>query len=263
MKRIIHFAHANGFPACSYRKLFSFLQDDFQINYINRHGHDPRFPVTDDWSYLKLELEEQLKNRYRRPVIGLGHSLGGLLHLLVAAGQPGLYSSIILLDAPIISPLSSLLIKYAKKTNLMERYSPARSTRTRRAHWKDLDEAFEHFRRKKKFARFDEQMLRDYLKCGTMSTARGLELSFRPEIEAQIYATLPHNLPKLRGKLPMPLAYIGGTRSQEARLARLGFMKKHFAVRFCFLEGSHLFPFEDPEKTARLIRSLIRRSLPG
>src|SRR5687768_16400842 len=104
-KQIIHFAHANGFPAKTYTKLFSFLEDDFEINYIERHGHNPDFPVTDNWKLLTAELKNEIENAYDRPVIGIGHSLGGVLHLLAAAEKPELYEQIILLDAPIISRL--------------------------------------------------------------------------------------------------------------------------------------------------------------
>jgi pimeloyl-ACP methyl ester carboxylesterase len=261
MKEIIHFAHANGFPAGTYSKLFSFLEDEFEINFIEQHGHDPKFPVTKDWEFLRQELREEIKTRYEKPIIGVGHSLGGILHLLVAAENPELYGSIVLLDAPIISRLSSLFIKYAKKTNLMKKYSPSLSTRFRRSVWKNEEEAFQHFHKKEKFRAFDKDVLRDYIKYGTLKTEDGIKLSFEPNIEAKIYETLPHHLPKLRGKLKMPIVYIGGTTSREARLARLGFMKKHFPIRFYFLKGSHLFPFEKPKKTANILKKLHSEKL--
>ncbi|MBA2606633.1 MAG: alpha/beta hydrolase, partial [Acidobacteria bacterium] len=44
LKEIIHFAHANGFPAKTYSKLFSYLEEDFEINYLEQHAHNPKFP---------------------------------------------------------------------------------------------------------------------------------------------------------------------------------------------------------------------------
>ncbi len=76
-KEIIHFAHANGFPAKTYNKLFSFLSDKFEINYLERHAHNPKFPVTDGWHRLADELREALQNRYDQPIIGIGHSFFG------------------------------------------------------------------------------------------------------------------------------------------------------------------------------------------
>lgn len=256
-KEIIHFAHANGFPARTYNKLFSFLKNDFETNYLERHAHNPIFPVTDGWHRLADELREELTNHYDKPIVGIGHSLGGILHLLVAVQNPELYKAIILLDAPIISRLSSAGIKFLKLTNQMQNSPLVKTTRFRRAVWKTKDEAFEHFKKKEKFAKFDEEVLRDYIEFGTVETDIGFKLFFDPQIEAKIYGTLPHYLPKLRGKLKVPVFYIGGTNSREAQLARLDFMQKYFPFKFKFIEGSHLFPLEKPEETAQTIIEII------
>jgi len=258
LKEIIHFAHANGFPARTYCKLFSFLENDYEINYLERHAHNPNFPVTDNWKHLKNELKQEIENRFTQPIVGIGHSLGGVLHFLVAIEKPELYKRIILLDAPVISRLSSKGLHILKLTKLIDRYSPSQITRYRRNIWKTKDEAFDHFAKKEKFAKFDLEVLRDYIEFGTFETEKGFQLFFKPSIEAQIYRTIPHDLPQFRGRLKVPTAYIGGSNSREARLARLSFMRKHFPIDFHFIEGSHLFPLEKPQETADLIRRICR-----
>ncbi len=257
-KPIIHFAHANGFPAQTYRKLFSFLESDCEINYLPRHAHNPKFPVTDGWERLRDELREELEKRCTGKIIGVGHSLGGVLHLLVAAEKPELYSQIILLDAPIISRLSSGGLWVFKTLNLMDRLTPAQITRYRRNSWQSTEEVYEHFKAKPKFDVFDQDVLRDYAEHATVKTEKGFELFFKPSIEAKIYRTLPHRLPKLKGKLKVPLAYIGGTHSREGELARLSFMRKNFDVDFYQINGSHLYPLEKPFETANLIKDILR-----
>jgi pimeloyl-ACP methyl ester carboxylesterase len=258
LKEIIHFAHANGFPAKTYSKLFSYLEEDFEINYLEQHAHNPKFPVADGWERLRDELREELEKRYQQRIIGVGHSLGGILHLLVAAENPELYKAIVLLDAPIISRLSSAGIKFLKKTNLVEKIPLARTTRFRRSFWNTKEEAFEHFRQKEKFVDFDAEVLSDYIEYATTKTENGVKLLFEPKIEAMIYQTLPDNLPKLRKKLKVPVVYIGGKNSREARLARLGFMRNNFDFKFHFLEGSHLFPLEKPKETAEIIKEVLK-----
>jgi pimeloyl-ACP methyl ester carboxylesterase len=258
-RQIIHFAHANGFPAKTYSQLFSHLADDYEIGYLERHAHDPKFPVTDGWERLRDELREAIEKRYAQKIVGVGHSLGGILHFLVAVEKPELYEAIVLLDAPVISRLSSGGVKILKMLNLIDRFTPSQTTRFRRNLWQSKDEIYEHFKQKEKFAAFDETVLRDYAEHGTTQTERGYELFFKPSIEAKIYRSLPHNLPKFRGKLKVPAAYIGGTRSREARMARLSFMRKHLAFEFHFLQGSHLFPHEKPRETAEAIKTAVQQ----
>lgn len=219
IRNVIHFAHANGFPARTYDKLFSYLSNDYEIGYLERHAHNPIFPVTDNWFRLKDELREEIRKRYGgAPIVGVGHSLGGVLHLLIAAENPEFYQQIVLLDAPVISRLSSRGLQILKLTKLIDRYSPAQTTKFRRNLWETRDEAFEHFRRKPKFARFDADVLRDYVEHGLIETEKGFQLFFKPSIEAAIYRTLPHHLPSLRGRLRTAVTYIGGTDSRGFRL---------------------------------------------
>lgn len=255
----IHFAHANGFPAGTYAKLFSFLADDFEIGYLERHGHNPQFPVTDNWKLLRDELRAEIERRYTEKIIGVGHSLGGVLHFLVAVERPELYSQIILLDAPVISRLSSQGLRIMKLTRLIDRLTPSQITRGRRNLWRTKEEALEHFRKKPKFASFDPDVLRDYVEYGTVRAREGFELFFSPLTEAKIYRTIPHHLPSFRGKLKTPTAYIGGSHSKEGELARLSFMKKHFDIDFYQIEGSHLYPFEKPRATAEIIKKIAKR----
>lgn len=254
----IHFAHANGFPARTYTKLFSFLEDDFDIGFLERHGHNPKYPVTDNWKFLKDELREEIERRCAEPVIGVGHSLGGVLHFLVAVENPALYRQIILLDAPVISRLSSHGLRILKMTKLIDRYSPSQMTRSRRNLWQTKQEAFEHFKKKPKFDAFDDDVLRDYIEYGTVAADKGFELFFSPKVEAKIYRTIPHHLPTFRGKLKIPTTYIGGTHSKEGELARLSFMKKHFPIDFYQIEGSHLFPFEKPFETSEMVKMIAK-----
>ncbi len=48
---VLHFSHANGFPAACYRKFFGYLEPDFRVSSINCIGHDPAYPVTDGWPH--------------------------------------------------------------------------------------------------------------------------------------------------------------------------------------------------------------------
>lgn len=259
MKRpIIHFAPANSFPARSYDKLFALLEPDFQIGYLDLHAHNPEFPVTDGWKFLARELETEIRKRYSAPIIGVGHSLGGILHFLNAIENPELYQAIVLLDAPLTSRLSGALLRNIKRFGFIDNFAPSKIALKRRREWESKIHANEHFKRK--FAEFDQEMIGDYVEHGTTPNENGaVKLLFKPEIEAHIYRTIPDNYNPFRNRLLIPAAYIGGTNSREARLARLGYMRRCFPFQFDFVEGTHHFPFERPTETARQIKQTINQ----
>ncbi|MCS6873242.1 MAG: hypothetical protein N2Z23_05965 [Pyrinomonadaceae bacterium] len=260
-KKTIHFAHANGFPALTYKSLLQELSDEFEVNYTECLAHNPKFPVTDNWDFLKEELRTELKQRYLTPIIGLGHSLGGLLHILVSVENPELYEHIVLLDSPLISPISSQILKLAKITKLIDKTSLVISTKSRKNLWKTKQEAFEHFKNKPKFRSFDYQTLQNYVEHAIVAKNGGFELLFKPTIEAEIYKTTPHIIPKIYHKIKVPLSFIGGKDSVESRLAFLSYTKRHPKMKnFILVEGSHLFPLEKPKETASLIKKILNHN---
>ena len=97
MKDILHFSHANGFPAGSYSTLLSYLSDDFEIGMIDRLGHHKDYPVTDNWSFLVKQLIDYFECTYTQPVYAVGHSLGGILSMMVATQRPDLVKGLIML----------------------------------------------------------------------------------------------------------------------------------------------------------------------
>ncbi len=82
----IVFSHANGFPAGTYRLLFDRLRaQGYGVHAIEKFGHDPRYPVTNNWPHLRDQLIHFIEREVpQRPAWLVGHSLGGFLSLLAA-----------------------------------------------------------------------------------------------------------------------------------------------------------------------------------
>lgn len=244
MTQRIFFAHANGFPSATYRKLFQALGPEYEVSHLDRHGHDPRFPVDDNWQNLVQELIEQLET-FNEPIWGVGHSLGGMLHYHAALQRPALYRGVVMLDSPMTTWFDQTLIWAAKRFGFIDRLTPAGRTLGRREQFSCTDEARRYFASKALFRSFDPECLEAYIEHGLEPTAQGLRLRFDPETEIRIYRSVPHTTPGWPHALEMP---------HHAYLLRLVTHRESHT-----LPGGHMFPLEQPHATAQLLKQLFGR----
>jgi len=263
----IVFSHANGFPAGCYRVLFDIWQRaGWQVHALPRIGHNPQYPVSSNWPHLRDELIRFIEDEVRPkmaepgPVMLIGHSLGGILSLLIASKRPDLAQGLVLLDSPLVSGWRAHSVQVMKATRLMHRVSPGKVSRQRRHEWPDRQAVMTHFASKHKFARWDPRVLQDYVDCGFDDRDGVTRLGFRRDIETRIYDTLPHHLDRLmQHRAPRcPVAFVAGTQSEELRQAGPAASRAIAKGNFHWMEGSHLYPFERPDDTANLVLQLLQ-----
>ena len=145
MSDILHFSHANGFPGGSYRQMLGILAEHYDVRVTDRLAHNPLYPVTNNWDQLCNELIHFFEQEYQQPVIAVGHSLGGLLSLMVAVRRPDLIKALVMLDAPALTRLQAGGLKMAKKLGLVDRITPGGRSNGRRAQWPSREEALSYF----------------------------------------------------------------------------------------------------------------------
>ncbi|MBG6072514.1 alpha/beta hydrolase [Polaromonas sp. CG_23.6] len=268
---LIIFSHGNSFPASTYGVLFQSLKArGFQIQAIEKFGHDPRYPVTSNWPNLVQQLADfasQEVEKSGQPAFLVGHSLGGFLSLMCAARHPQLggqkVGGVLMLDSPVLGGWRAKALSVAKRAKLVGSISPGAISRKRRHQWLGRDEVLAHFRSKKAFACWDEQVLRDYIDHGTHDeggTAQGQRLlSFDRDVETAIYNTLPDNLEQLLRSHPLQCSstFIGGRQSAEMKQVGMAMTQKVTQGRIMMLDGSHLFPMEKPLATAAAIEAAL------
>ena len=268
-KPLIVFSHGNSFPASTYGVLFKSLKvRGFQLRAIEKFGHDPRYPVTSNWPHLVQQLADftsQEVEKSGQPAFLVGHSLGGFLSLMCAAQNPVLggqpVRGVLLIDSPILGGWRATALSVAKRAQLVGSISPGAISRKRKQQWLGRDEVLAHFRSKKAFAQWDEQVLIDYIEHGTHDDPAGQRLlSFDRDVETSIYNTLRDNLERLLQAHPLkcPVAFIGGRQSAEMKQVGMAMTEKVTKGRIMMLDGSHLFPMEKPEATAAAVEAALR-----
>lgn len=253
---LLHFAHANGFPARVYSAIFEHLAPDVEVIFKEQFAHDARFPVKDGWRELADELIDFLDRADRGPVIGAGHSMGASITFMAAVKRPDLFRGIVLLDPVLFNGWRSIPIRIVKRLGVIDRFSPAGLSKNRRNFWPDRQSAESYFRSRGLFASFHPQCLDDLIEYSLRPEGDGWTLAFSRERETAIFRTGPHHFDAYRGRLrDLPGVIVRATQTNIAfkpvvkRLAR----QHGFLVET--IEGSHLFPLEQPEIAARLLKS--------
>lgn len=258
MKKKLHFAHGNGFPSLCYRQMLTPLGEVYDICYIEKIGHNPLFPIQDNWLYLVDEILDSIRKQSETPVIAIGHSLGGVLSLLAAFKAPQYFEAVILLDSPLLSPWRAYAVKWAKRLGVIDNVTPAYRTRTRRKHWNNRASVMHYLRGKTLFSDFTQECLQDYIDFGMTHDSEGYTLNFHPEKEYLIYKTLPHSIHAHPAPLPFPVVLIYGRDTHVIHPADRRYMQKKFGIKSVPIDGTHMFPFEYPDETATLILSLLK-----
>ncbi|WP_394004948.1 alpha/beta fold hydrolase [Luteimonas sp. WGS1318] len=253
------FSHANGFPAATYAQMLAPLRAHFDISHVDAFGHEPRYPVSRGWPGLSRQLLDHIEARTdARPVWLLGHSLGGYLSVLAAAQLGSRVRGVVLLDSPLIGGVTAHLVKLGRRTGLDRHLMPLRQTLQRRTHWPDVDAVRAHFAAKPAFARWDPRVLSDYASAATLPDALGRRLLFDREIEHRIYATLPTRSVQLAARhVSAPMGFIAGRHSREVSQIGLRATRARVGARVAWIDGSHLYPMERPDETARSILTMI------
>lgn len=259
---ILVFTHANSYPPGCYRLLFEAWQAaGWRVLATPMLGHQAQHPVTANWVHLLDELLAFVDHALpgREPVAWVGHSLGGLLSLMAAARRPAQSRAVVQLDSPFVRGWRAGLVSMGRLTGLSQRVPPASIAHQRREHWPDAAALRAHFAAKAFVKRWDPRVFEDFLREGFEAhPAGGLRLRFRREVEAAIYANLPGNLSGHARRLRAPLGFVAGTQSAEMRQGGLAATRALVgSAHWREIEGTHLFPFEQPEQTARMVLELL------
>jgi pimeloyl-ACP methyl ester carboxylesterase len=258
-KKVIYFAHGNGFPSLSYQKMLNELRNEFNVFFMDKIAHDIKYPITQNWTFLVDELIADIEKKAFTPVVALGHSMGGALCLMASVKRPDLFEAVITLDSFVVSKIKLKAIRWAKHVGLIERLTPAKKTKHRCNYWKTKEDVKNYFRSKSFFKYFDNDCFNDYIEYGMQEDDAGFCLAFEREREYQIYCTLPHQFSLFfRENKAMPWVLIYGENSCFMKKNNIRAARKQYHMQCVEMKGSHMFPLEYPIESATKIKEVIR-----
>lgn len=126
----LFFAHANGFAPGAYEPLLTPLMHRYKVEAPAllplRHGRPPSGP----WGEIAEDLAP-LVDADATPTVGVGHSLGAVALLMLAATRPTRFSRLVLIEPPTIPAWLAAVLGHAPAA--VRRKSPMAEATRRRA----------------------------------------------------------------------------------------------------------------------------------
>jgi len=267
---LIHFAHANGYPPNCYQPLFSQLTNRCHLlSMLQRPLWKGSVPneIT-DWRPLSEDLIRFLNQQSIDSIIGIGHSLGGIVTLRAAINYPERFKALILIDPVLISPFYIFLRRLLNFEKLIYHFHPLIKIASRRRRvFPDRDYIFQSFRRKIIFQYLDDDSLQAYIQGITSpSTQGGVDLIYSPEWETRIYSTgiwNDHDIWNGIASIKIPVLFIRGNKSDTFRSSAVKQIKLKLPSSdiIDINNSTHLVPLEKPIELGSIIIKFLEERL--
>jgi pimeloyl-ACP methyl ester carboxylesterase len=258
----LHFAHANGYPPACYRRMIEPLTDRYQVLAVH---HRPLWPGTmpeelASWYQIGQDMIQFLDENNLSNIVGVGHSLGAVATMFAAVKRPELFRAVVLIEPVLLMPAILQLFASQPIEALTEDFPLMRITKSRRNSWESREEAFEHYRPKRIFAKWSDDVLWDYIWHGLQKNEAGeIELIYAPEWEARIYALPPTDIWDLIPKIGQPTFGIRGAETDT--LVPAAWQLWQMAQpkgKFLNIDGcDHMLPMEKPVEIATAIHEFL------
>ncbi len=261
-KQPLLFLHANSYSAKLYQSFLNPLTEHFQIWAPDLPGHgesrwNGRIQAWSDLADYFIDKFDQAPPR--KPLIGMGHSIGGIVIMLIALKRPEWFSKIVMLD-PVMLPKRILIaMRILKLLSLTHLIPLAKATKRRKSNFPSRELALEHYAKKSVFSHWKPGILQTYVDTCLHETGDGtVQLSCAPQLESSIYQSIPLNVWSIPKRLNVSALFLIGEHSDTVSahgFSRLRKIKGNHVVNR--IKGGHLFPFEKPEESIAQIKDFL------
>jgi pimeloyl-ACP methyl ester carboxylesterase len=262
----LHFAHANGFNALTYRTLLDPLERDMRIYASDLRGHGLTTLAANpkgmrSWQIYRDDIVRTLNELDGRPKLLVGHSMGATASLMAALAKPGWVTGLVLVEPVIMPPSYIRWTRILGALGLGARVSPlVAQARKRRGIWPSREAMFEAYRGRGAFRSWPEDILRDYITGGTVDFVddKQVRLACTPGWEAANYGSNAVDVWRELDQLRCPLTLIVGDRRSTCPDPVIELLiARRPEVRVVKVPGaSHFLPMEHPEIVRREIRAM-------
>lgn len=213
---LLHWAHATGFHAETYRPLLEGLSQYFNVLAWDMRGHGESGAAADpdqlrDWEVFYEDLQGVISAHGQSWILA-GHSVGAVCSLMVAARLGSAVRGLCLVDPILMHGVAAAGFGILKKLGQGHRHPLVFGALRRRARFASLAEAEQNYSAKRVFASWQEGFLSSYVRGGFRPVNDGVELRCAPAWEARQFATTEHDPWAAVGNLQCPVLLVQGAR---------------------------------------------------
>jgi pimeloyl-ACP methyl ester carboxylesterase len=260
-----HFLHANGFCAGTYTPFIKLLLEEMHVvaSDVRGHGESVRLNLQRirNWHVFADDLKMLIQQVMAPPIIGIGHSLGAVCTYIAAAKYPDLFTGIVLIDPSILPGHVLWTTALLKMLGLRGNIPLARTARRRKKTFAGKQEALIRFTSGRGiFKRWSKDFVEAYLECGLLEKERETAiLRCDPELEAQIFESVPLNVWRYARRITCPVLVIRGEQSDVFSKESAGKLLRVIADSELktIPNSGHFLPMEKTRACAREILTFV------
>lgn len=269
-KPVLHFLHGNSFCGRVYEPLLTHLAPHFDLWLSDIQGHGDsdlggRFKGWNTSAELAVKAFQALRAPFGEvPVMGLGHSFGGVLTCLAMAEHPRLFQRAVVLDPVLFSAAMALAVTLAEATGMASHSPLARAARKRRSHWPDRQTALDSLRGRGTYKDWTQEALQAFGEHalrpahhddeGRDGVDGGVVLKCPPSREAELFSSGPVGLWSALRRVKTPTLLIHASQTFpfiKPSAEQWAASNPHVTLEQA--QGGHCFMQVEPEATARLV----------
>jgi pimeloyl-ACP methyl ester carboxylesterase len=260
---LIHFMPGTAFACRIYLPYLTRLSKHYDIFLHDFHGHgesDLGDGVFCGWQKCvqwaaEVMDEHQLTQRYDQ-IIGMGHSYGGCMTLILAAQRPDLFSHLFLTD-PFMVPEKDEAMYRRMIGPLVEK------THRKNPIFQDEPTVRQYLKGRFMFMNWHDEAIQAFIEHNLNRLDDGrLALKCAPSIEAGVYDNVVEDLWPSVETVPHPIRILSGAQSvphfrEGAKIAA----ERRENIKLYETQGSHSFMQERPQEVYELSLPLIQELL--
>lgn len=263
-KPVVHFLHGTGFSGLTYWPLLRRLLPQFDIAVTNAQGHGGSDTGKKflGWEANAALVHEALQQRKKAwgdvPVIGMGHSFGGILTTVIANRQPPVFDRLVLLDPIFLPPSHILLSATLRAFGQMHRMPMVKGALSRRAHWPDREAARKSLYQRGVFRGWDDEAFNAYIDHALHERVDGLHLHAPPWLEAQVFSGYANRIWRDIRRLRIPCHIISGDKTfAHVKNGAHRAMQLNPRITHHVVAGGHCFMQERPALAAEAVLATL------